>query len=77
VVSGNYLKMSTLSLTYEFDNNLLKQLGLSRLALNLTGTNLFTLTSYTGFDPEVGVSSIDWGTYPVTRTVSLGVDIKF
>lgn len=45
VVSGNYLKLATLSLTYEFDVKWLQKIGLSRLALNLTGTNLYTFCS--------------------------------
>ncbi len=45
VVSGNYLKLATLSLTYEFDRSILSKWGLGRLALNLTGTNLYTFCS--------------------------------
>ncbi len=45
VVSGNYLKCSTLSLTYEFPSESLQRWKLSRLALNLSGTNLFTICS--------------------------------
>lgn len=45
VVSGNYLKFSTLSLTYEFPAAQLAHSGLSRLALTLTGNNLFTVCS--------------------------------
>ncbi|MDE7073979.1 MAG: SusC/RagA family TonB-linked outer membrane protein, partial [Odoribacter sp.] len=45
VVSGNYLKCSTLSLTYEFPTELLQRWKLSRLALSLSGTNLFTVCS--------------------------------
>lgn len=45
VVSGDYLKLSTLSLTYEFHRTLLSKWGLGRLALNLTGTNLYTFCS--------------------------------
>ena len=37
--------------------------------------NLLTLTRYSGFDPEV--SGIDSGKLPMTRTISLGLDIKF
>ncbi len=45
VVSGNYLKCSNLSLTYEFGKHILEKLNMSRLALTLSGTNLFTICS--------------------------------
>ncbi len=45
VVSGNYLKCSTMSLTYEFPMEKLERIKLSRLALNLSATNLFTICS--------------------------------
>lgn len=45
VVSANYLKCSSLNLTYEFGKKILSQLHLSRLALTLSGTNLFTICS--------------------------------
>ena len=45
VVDGSYLKLATLSLTYQFAKNVIQRLGLSRLELNLTGTNLYTFCS--------------------------------
>ena len=45
VVSGNYLKCSTMSLTYEFPFEKIEKIGLTRLALSLSGTNLFTIAS--------------------------------
>ena len=77
IEDGSYLRLKNLTLGYNLPASVAKKAHLSGLRVYLEGTNLFTLTSYTGFDPEVGVSSIDWGTYPVTRTVSLGVDLKF
>ncbi len=74
---GSYLRLKNLTLGYSLPDKYARKVHLKGLRVYVEGTNLFTLTSYTGFDPEVGVSSIDWGTYPVTRTVSLGVDIKF
>ena len=45
VVSGNYLKCSNLSLTYEFKEDILKKMRLSRLDLTLSATNLFTVSA--------------------------------
>ena len=39
-------------------------------------SNAFTLTGYSGFDPEVG-GGIDWGNYPQSRTVLFGTNINF
>ncbi|MBQ9529924.1 MAG: TonB-dependent receptor [Bacteroidales bacterium] len=77
IEDGSYLRLKSLTLGWSLPQKAVRSLGINGLRVYLEGTNLLTLTSYTGFDPEVGVSSIDWGTYPVTRTVSLGIDFKF
>ena len=77
IEDGSYLRLKSLTLGYTLPERIARKAHLKGLRVYVEGTNLFTLTSYTGFDPEVGVSSIDWGTYPVTRTVSLGLDLKF
>ena len=43
----------------------------------LSGQNLFTFTKYSGFDPEVSTNGIDNNIYPVTRIVSLGLNVGF
>lgn len=75
VVSGNYLKCSNLSLTYEFGERILPKLRLSRLALSLSGTNLFTVCSkkLKGQTPTQGfteVSLSDRPTYSFSLSVS-------
>jgi TonB-linked SusC/RagA family outer membrane protein len=77
IEDGSYLRLKNLTLGYSLPEKVARKAGLKGLRVYVEGTNLFTITSYSGFDPEVGVSSIDWGTYPVTRTVSLGLDLKF
>ena len=77
VVSGNYVKMSTLSLTYQFAKNVIQKLGLSRLELNLTGTNLFTICSskLKGQTPQQGgFSDIQLTDRP---QYTFGLDISF
>ncbi|MBQ3658952.1 MAG: SusC/RagA family TonB-linked outer membrane protein, partial [Bacteroidales bacterium] len=77
IEDGSYLRLKNLTLGWSLPQKAVRALGINAFRVYLEGTNLFTLTSYTGFDPEVGVSSIDWGTYTVTRTLSLGIDLKF
>ena len=74
---GSYLRLKNLTIGYTLSSAVTKKIHISSLRFFFSANNLFTLTSYSGFDPEVGESSIDWGTYPITRTFSLGVDLKF
>lgn len=74
---GSYLRLKNLTLGYTLPRGLSKRIGVDKLRVYLAANNLWTLTSYSGFDPEVGDSGIDWGTYPITRTISLGLNVKF
>lgn len=77
VVSGDYLKISMLSLTYEFDKSLLAKLGLTRLALSLTGNNLITFCSgrLKGQTPQQGgFSEVQLTDCP---SYTLGIDVSF
>ncbi len=49
----------------------------STLDVTLSCDNLFTITNYSGIDPEVGGVGLDCGQYPISRTISLGVKLKF
>ncbi len=77
---GNYIKMANASLGYRVGNigNSIKNLTIS-----LTGQNLFVITKYTGFDPEVntdagfgGIPSlgVEYIPYPSARTILLGIN---
>jgi hypothetical protein len=68
VEDGSYLRIKNLSLGYTLPKG---------FRIYLSCQNLFTLTNYSGFDPEVGIEGYDLGNYPVTRTISLGLDITF
>lgn len=77
VVSGDYLKLSTLSLTYEFKPAIIQHLGLDRLALNLTGNNLFTICSskLKGQTPQQsGFSEVQLSDTP---SYTLGLELSF
>jgi iron complex outermembrane receptor protein len=79
---GNYIKMTNATLSYRIGNigNTIKNLNIS-----LTGQNLFVITNYTGFDPEVntdgsigGIPSfgIEYIPYPSARTILLGINFS-
>ncbi|MCF6407464.1 TonB-dependent receptor [Chitinophaga filiformis] len=87
VENGSFLRMKSATLSYTLPQSALSTLHLSRLMIYATAQNLFTITNYKGFDPEVnafasnaanGVTlGIDYGTYPVARTFILGLNLSF
>ena len=83
VEDGSYLRLKTLTLAYNLPTQALEQYGIRKVQPYLTAQNLWTLTNYKGFDPEVneGLSGptmgIDWGTYPQTKSFIFGLNIEF
>ncbi|HSV11288.1 MAG TPA: TonB-dependent receptor [Hanamia sp.] len=77
--NGDYLRFKVVQLGYTLPNRLFRNIGVSRLRVYVTGENLFTLTKYSGYDPEVGggVFGIDKGQYPQARTFIGGVQLSF
>jgi hypothetical protein len=76
---GDYLRLKVMQLGYTLPNRLVSKAGISRLRFYVTAENLFTLTDYTGFDPEVGggIFGIDKGQYPQARTFLGGIQLQF
>lgn len=82
VESGSYLKLKDLQIGYTLPANLSNHVGLSTARIYIAGSNLFTITKYTGIDPELGGGVNGRGVetdgiYPQTRFISLGVNLKF
>lgn len=75
VEDGSYLRVKNVTLGYNLPVNLIKQIKISSARFYVSGQNLITFTKYSGFDPEVGTSGIDNNVYPVTRTISIGVNL--
>jgi TonB-linked SusC/RagA family outer membrane protein len=73
---GKYLRLKNLTFGYTLPQSLTRKAIISNLRVYLSAQNLLTLTKYSGFDPEVQ-GGVDNSNYPLTRTVSIGVDIKF
>jgi len=84
---GDFLRLNNATLGYTFQT---EQLGIGNLfnsiRLSVTGQNLFVITDYTGFDPEVNTGSsiggiqtfgIDRFTYPTARTILVGLNASF
>lgn len=76
---GDYLRLKVVQLGYTMKNKLLGKAGISHLRVYVTAENLFTLTNYTGYDPEIGggVFGIDKGFYPQARSFIGGIQLQF
>ena len=77
IEDGSYLRIKNLILGYTFPEQLTKQVHLNKIRVFVSVVNLYTLTKYSGFDPEVGSSGIDNNVYPVSSTYSFGVNLGF
>lgn len=72
VENGSYLRLSHLSLRYDIP--LAGKLSFLKASVFVTGTNLFTLTGYSGYDPEIG--GVDMGSYPHPRSITFGIKLE-
>lgn len=84
VEDGSYVRLKTATLSYRILDNNPKFKALKKLSIYVTGENLFTLTNYSGFDPEVNAFGnsatevgIDYGTYPQYRSFVFGLNVEF
>jgi hypothetical protein len=84
IEDGSYLRLKNFTLGYRLPTNLIGKLRLTNARVFASGTNLWTLTPYTGSDPEVSTldgsttaQGIDFYTLPQVRTVIIGLNLGF
>ncbi|NWJ50366.1 MAG: TonB-dependent receptor [Bacteroidetes bacterium] len=77
IEDGSHIRLKTVTLGYNLPKSLLQHAKITSAKIYVSGQNLFTITKYKGFDPEVPVSGIDNNVYPVTRTISCGINLNF
>ncbi len=70
----SFIRLQDVNLAYTFDDKVLNKLQLKGLRLYVSGKNLFTITKWTGYDPE---NRTTIGDFPMLRTFTLGAEIKF
>ncbi len=81
--NGSYFRMKNISIGYNFRQDWLKNLGVEKLRLFATGSNLITITGYSGLDPDFKGANSVWNSgtdsfaYPNTRSVMFGLDLTF
>lgn len=87
IESGSYLRLNTLTIGYTLPKNLMSKVGISSLRVYGSIYNVFTITGYSGLDPEVNsntaqnhsvypTTGLDWGTYPRARSFVFGVNLS-
>jgi len=79
---GSYLKLRNVRVGYSLPGSWLNPAGVQRTELYVNGTNLFTLTDYPGYTPEIGsnnvlASGLDTGLFPIARTITIGINATF
>ncbi|UIR57524.1 TonB-dependent receptor [Sphingobacterium sp. SRCM116780] len=71
VQSTSFLRMTALTLGYNFNQAILTKAKMTSFRLYMTGSNLFTITNYKGYDPEGGDS------YPTSKMIVFGLNVGF
>ncbi len=81
IEDGSFIRLRNVVLSYTFPS---PPVWLTKARIYISGQNLFTITRYTGYDPEVNThgqnsinQGIDYGAYPRARTYSLGINLSF
>jgi len=91
IEDGSYLRIQNVSLAYRIPHHILEKVHISSARLSFNIQNLYTFTKYTGYDPEIGMTTdqystsgqsalmngIDTGRYPSPRIYTFGVSIGF
>jgi hypothetical protein len=77
--------MKNITLAYNLPYSIISKIHVTRLSTYVTAANLFTITKYTGYDPEVssfnaggaGGLGIDLSNYPTSKTIMFGINLTF
>ncbi|HZL09568.1 MAG TPA: TonB-dependent receptor [Prolixibacteraceae bacterium] len=75
IEDGSYLRIKNVTIGYTIPRLLMKKAHISSARFYVSAQNLYTLTKYKGFDPEISPNGIDNSVYPVTRTFTIGVNL--
>lgn len=82
IEDGSFFRLKNLQIGYSFSSKVMRKMKLKRLRLYISVSNLFTITKYSGMDPEIGsgfdrANGVDIGNYPQVRTIQIGTNIQF
>jgi len=85
VEDASFFRLKTITLSYNFTPNLIQSIGFNKIRVYVSAVNLFTITNYTGYDPEVAqfanwndaVVGVDLSAYPPAKTYTFGAELTF
>lgn len=84
IEDGSFLRLKNVVLGYTIPNKWTKKAYISRLRVYASAQNLFCISGYSGYDPEVSTASsnpmtpgLDWGAYPKSRIFTFGLEVQF
>jgi TonB-linked SusC/RagA family outer membrane protein len=84
IEDGSYLRLKNVQIAYNLPKSLVQKLKIESLRVYVTGQNLWTLTNYSGFDPEVNrfgqdsrSQGFDYASYPAAKTIMAGINVGF
>jgi TonB-linked SusC/RagA family outer membrane protein len=83
VENGSFMRMRNIQLGYTFPKRWMENLNVQSFRLYVSANNMFTVTQYQGYDPDIGnfggplSAGVDYGFYPQARTIMGGFNIKF
>jgi len=73
---ASFTRLKNLTVAYDFPSKLINKWGLSGLQLHFTGRNLWTITNFSGYDPEIPSNIVQFQ-YPNTRQYEFGIEVSF
>ncbi|WP_242034329.1 TonB-dependent receptor [Dysgonomonas sp. BGC7] len=84
VENGSFIRLKNVTLGYTFPAKWTKKAYISKLRAYASGQNLFVISGYSGYDPEVSTAGnnpmtpgLDWGAYPKSRIFTFGLEVQF
>lgn len=84
VEDASFIRMKTATLAYTLDPSIVSSIGFQKVRIFASGTNLFTITDYTGYDPEVAafpthdaMIGVDFSVYPPAKMLTIGAELTF
>ena len=82
IEDASFLRCSDITVGYNLPKSVLKKIGIQKARFYLSASNLFIITGYSGYDPEVDIQTgltcgMDYNRYPRSRTFTFGTNITF
>ena len=82
IQNGSFTRLRNVTLGYTLPSALTKKISVNQIRIYIKGSNIYTVSKFTGYTPEIGSSNvlsngIDYGSYPVTSVYSFGINLTF